>query len=346
MELQITALQGKVVEIAGEQAITAADAQQKASEAANQRAQASAARVQAAQAALDAKVARLAAAKARATEASHIRDSLSLPPLHLDSVDAVANTMAGDRLAHSEALESGLLASRELIRLLRSAGIPSTNWPRPDLGVGNAPPAQTWSAALKKELEDLKNSFEGSTGPSSKNVRIIITLTPDQIKSLTSPAGLKVFLRPIPEGNANPAIPLSDGMNVGRNIPTPSGRNGRVIAFLFSGTGKDQGNQVVKLDSQYNATGEHRGDRWIAYQDVHLVDPRPVANARMLFMDPGNDPVQFVINQVALSKDQGDPNFFNIVGTPTSGTSVLRLQKINPIPIQSLDLVILHSFYD
>ena len=66
----------------------------------------------------------------------------------------------------------------------------------------------------------------------------------------------------------------------------------------------------------------------------------------MLFMDPGNDPVQFVINQVALSKDQGDPNFFNVVGTPTSGTSVLRLQNINPIPIQNLDLIILHSFYD
>ena len=177
-------------------------AQQKASEAANQRAEASAARVQAAQAALDAKVAKLAAAKARATEASHIHDSLSLPPLHLDSTDAVANTMAGDRLAHSEALESGLLASRELLRLLRSAGIPSSTWPRPDLGVGNATPAQTWSAVLKRELEDIKNSFNGSTGPSSKNVRISITLTRDQIRSLTSPAGLKVFLRPVPDGNS------------------------------------------------------------------------------------------------------------------------------------------------
>src|SRR5262249_53486179 len=103
---------------------------------------------------------------------------------------------------------------------------------------------------------------------------------------------------------------------------------------------------VDMIGQHYHPRANYRGDRWVSASELHLIDARPLQASRVSLMPPGADPVVFVLHQSELSAQQGDPSFNNVQGTPTSGTTVLRLVPENPKPIDSLDLTVLHSFFD
>lgn len=104
----------------------------------------------------------------------------------------------------------------------------------------------------------------------------------------------------------------------------------------------------------YHPSAEYRGDRWVSPTELHFVNTQRLKASRVSLMDPTfeNDPVHFVNEQSELSEEQGDLKFDDVPGTPTSGTTVLRIININPlpplpgVPIEELKLIVLHSVFE
>jgi hypothetical protein len=343
IEVQEATLQTKVNDLAEQHAEDTSAAQQKASQSAEEKVKAAAARVEAARASLDSRRAFYAGARLRAAEASRIRESLSQPPLRLPAEDAIRGTIAFASLRHADALERGLRASRQILRLLRAAQIAQRDWPRPDASLGDAEATRTpWSESLAAQSRGFTELFQRPTAQSAEIDAIKIRLGAPQIKALLAPSGLKALLRP---GVA--AVTRDDLIQ--ENILDATAGNGRVIALLLAGRVKDGDTSVVMTGQHYHPTAEYRGDRWVSGQELHLIDTRRLQASRVSLMDPGLDPTDFVVKQGELKALQGDPKFNDVQGTPTSGTTVIRLEKVNPLPIDLIDgleLTFLHSFFD
>lgn len=190
---------------------------------------ASAARIDAAKATLEGRRAQYAGAKQRATEAARIRESLSQPPLRLPAEDAVQGTIAFARVRHADALDRGLRASRQILRLLRAVQIPESDWPRPDASLGDPEVSRTpWSVSLAAQSQAFIALFQRATAPSIAGNRINITLSTAQVRAMQSPGGLKLRLRPGVDA-------FTEDDTIQQNISASAGQNGRVIAVLLAG---------------------------------------------------------------------------------------------------------------
>jgi hypothetical protein len=162
---------------------------------------------------------------------------------------------------------------------------------------------------------------------------------------MQSPGGLKLRLRP--------GVPtLTEDDTIQQNILDSTGQSGRVIAVLLAGKVQDNGGLVSMTGQHYHPSAEYLGDRWVSPTELHFVNTQQLKASRVSLMDPTLDPVQFVLQQSELRDKQGDPRFDDVPGTPTSGTTVLRLINVNPlpplpgVPIEELELTVLHSFFD
>jgi hypothetical protein len=343
IEVEEATLQTKVNDLAEQHVEDTSAAQQKASQSADEKVKATAARVEAARASLDSRRALYAGAKLRAAEASRIRESLSQPPLRLPAEDAIRGTIAFASVRHADTLERGLRASRQILRLLRAAQIPQHDWPRPDASLGNPQAARTpWSDSLASQSRGFTELFQRPTAQSAEIGAIKIRLGAPQVQALLTAGGLKVLLRP-----GVSAVTMDD--RIQENILDATAGSGRIIALLLAGKVKDGGASVFMTGQHYHPSAEYRGDRWVSGQELHLIDVRRLQASRVSLMDPGLDPTDFVVRQGELKTLQGDPKFNDVQGTPTSGTTVIRLEKVNPLVIDltdGLELTILHSFFD
>ena len=339
LQTNSASLMVRVAQIGQQQASLNAQSQAQAAQAAEAKTQASAARLDAAKAAVDAAKARLAGALKRGAEASRIRSVLSLPPLRLASQDVTAGTIAFAAVRHADALEEGLRASREILRLLRSAQVPPSRWPAPDAKFNDPTVQAPWSDSLADQAQKFVDFFRSNSSPSIQLVPLTIAFGPKQLAALTGPSGLKVFLRP--------GLTLSDGdALILRNIPRGAALNGQVIAVIFEGTGTTAGADANLDESNYLPSAIYRGDRWLSDTEVHLVDLQNLFGARIYFARPGSDPGSTLVTRTTLLNQQGQPDFAGVPGTPVSGTTVLRLDgsQGNPIPVKTLQATILFGF--
>jgi len=346
IEVREATLQTKVNELAQQEAEDTSAAQGKASQSAAEKVKASAARIDAAKAILEGRRAQYAGAKLRATESARIRESLSQPPLRLPAEDAVQGTITFARVRHADALDRSLRASRQILRLLRAAQIPESDWPRPDTNLGDPEVSRTpWSVSLAAQSQAFIDLFQKATAPSLDFDKISIPLGTAQVHAMQSPGGLKLRLRP--------GVPtLTEDDTIQQNILDSTGQSGRVIAVLLAGKVQDNGGLVPMTGQHYHPSAEYLGDRWVSPTELHFVNTQQLKASRVSLMDPTLDPVQFVLQQSELRDKQGDPRFDDVPGTPTSGTTVLRLINVNPlpplpgVPIEELELTVLHSFFD
>jgi hypothetical protein len=343
LAVQVVADGGDVtrLRLAEQIAETEAGAQEKASESAKEKVKASAARVKGARAALEVRRAQYAGARLRAAEAIRIRESLSRPPLRLPAGDAIEGTIAFAGFQHADAIEAGLKASRQILRLLRTAQIPEHLWPRPDTTLGDPQIARTpWSFSLDKQVQGFTEVFGRHGSSLTPAKKIPLDLTKPQRDALTTPEGLKLILRPgVKE--------IVGDDRIQQNIEPEAATSGRIIAILFAGTvNTDDETSAEMVDQHYSPRAEYQGDRWVSEKELHLIDVQRVRASRVFVVDPKvADLVDFVVDNGQLNEQAGNFNFNGVPGTPTSGTTVVRLKPINPRPIASLKLTILHNFF-
>jgi len=323
------AWQNRLNALAGVKAETLAQAQAQARRAAAERVRASEARVAAARASLAAREAHALAARARASEAARIRQALARPPLRLPADLAIQGTMALAGARHEAALERGLAASRQLMRLVRLV--------RRDAGVQALPPpdpggreAARWSDALQAHADRIEDILR--TSAPRPTTAEAFPLSERQIAAVLSERGLDLVFRP-------GILAASQPEQLARNIDLDDARNGRVAAILVSGRSVDG---AALPDDAFRPSCEYQGDHWVSATDLRFIEVQGLSAARVSMMPPDADPEDFVIHQGALQAFGGDGAFARAPGTPVSGTTRLRLRPLNPRPIASLDVTVLY----
>lgn len=346
INVEAASWQNKLNEITGQKLETIAGADAKAEAAAEERAKAAAARRDAAAAALEARVALARAARQRASEASRIRHALSRPPLRLDGDEIASGQIALASKRHLNALEDGFTAARELLRLVRalSASGIHTALREPDL-FGGAP--MRWSDFLEEEAERLDRIFIAA--PTDQESTGLFDLTEDQIAAMlpedkiaeilpgASPRrarGLMLIFRPGVRDNL-----ASD--RIIRNIKEDYARNGAMAVLLLTGTAKDG----TPLTDQFRIKARYLGDHWVGPREVHFIGEQEVTQARSDFVsrEKASDPARTFRDMLKTAALSGGIGFSQTRGTPISGTTILRLEPQNAVPIGSLSLSILKT---
>jgi hypothetical protein len=282
-------------------------------------------------------------ARARGYEAARVRDFLSQPPLR--PADPTAGMLSYVRRRHAAQIEEGLRAYRELLRHLRIAGFEEKDWPhlKPPAGTG-----QRWSTALTdvaKKLSDLWDNEPAGPKPNLKFQYLNRQLTRPQIDALLS-RGLELMWAPGVKEQA-------DDQRLQLGLTTEQARSGRIIAVIVSGkvkvSGKDE--PVRLLDPHVRLSAEHQGDRWLAREGLQLTRRQKVAPNRLFVEQPNleqADVLKVINSRNALLDRTGGPagRYHRLEGTSLSGTTVLRLEKVNCEEISSLALTVVTVHYE
>jgi len=334
---EIAQWQQQYAELGIQEAQLTAQAQDKAEKAAEQKQEACEARIDAAQAALEARRALVIAAKLRATEASRIRDAISRPPVRLQADAVLEGTMAAASASHVKALERGLGAARDILRLVRLVP-PQGGRTKLDDPVSGPKPFR-WSEFLRDQLAELNNEF--ATSGARFTTTPPLALGAAQITALLSPGGLRLILRPKLDE-------LIEGDRIQRSVNDDDARNGRIVGIFFvPGPGPD--GSTFPSD-RYRSSAQYRGEHWImstngAEIEMHFLESQGLSASRLLTIPPGTDPQVILTSQGLLHLLEGDPTIGTIVGSPVSGTTILRFKAVgpHPPPIINLGVIVLYN---